>query len=68
MKRFYIATLKAIKNNISVQDYVELSNIYARLWLNERKIQGLDAAIERLLGAAGVARLENINAEDLQIP
>ena len=62
MKRFYIATLKAIKNNISVQDYIELSNIYTRLWLNERKIQGLDAIIKKFWGAAGVTRIENINA------
>ncbi|MEM4868707.1 MAG: beta-N-acetylhexosaminidase [Ignisphaera sp.] len=65
MKRFYIATLKAIKNNISVQDYIELSNIYTRLWLNERKIQGLDAIIKKFWGAAGVTRIENINAQDL---
>ncbi|MBS7654072.1 MAG: beta-N-acetylhexosaminidase [Candidatus Bathyarchaeia archaeon] len=45
--------LKILEDEDSVSDYIALSNIYARLWLKERKPEGLEKIVERFWGAAG---------------
>lgn len=45
--------VKILEGEDSVSDYIALSNIYAGLWLNERKPAGLEKIVERFWGAAG---------------
>ena len=45
--------LKMLENNATVSDYIALSNIYSKLWLAERKKEGLEKIIERFWGTAG---------------
>ena len=45
--------IKVLEGEAKVSDYIALSNIYAKLWLKERKPEGLETIIERFWGAAG---------------
>ena len=49
-----IGVLKA-RGKVSPSDYIALSRDYSRLWLNERKPEGLERIIIRMWGAAGLA-------------
>lgn len=62
VRKFYELTLKALRKSPTVSEYIELSNEYIRLWLSERKPQGLDTIVSRFWGAAGIIDLINILA------
>lgn len=53
VRSLLILGVKILKGEDEVSDYIALSNIYARLWLKERKPEGLEKIIERFWGAAG---------------
>jgi hypothetical protein len=42
--------VKVLNDDVKASDYTMLSGLYAKLWLKERKPEGLDAVIERFLG------------------
>jgi len=44
---------KVLNNEVKAADYIMLSNLYHKLWLRERKTEGLGTVVERLWGAAG---------------
>jgi len=45
--------VKVLSGEVRISDYITLSRMYADLWLNERKPEGLEMIIERFWGAAG---------------
>jgi len=45
--------IKVLEENVKVTDYLEMSNLYSKLWLKERKPEGLDRMVERFWSAAG---------------
>jgi len=45
--------LRRISGEIAPSDLISLANSYARLWLSERKPEGLERILERFWGAAG---------------
>jgi len=45
--------IEIFEGNDKVSDYISISNTYAKLWLKERKPEGLERIIERFWGAAG---------------
>jgi len=53
IRRLLGVGLKIFNGEANVSDYLMLSNIYSKLWLGERKPEGLDRIIERFWGAAG---------------
>jgi len=53
IRRLIDLGVKVLSNEARVSDYIALSRIYAELWLNERKPEGLERIIERFWGAAG---------------
>jgi len=53
--------LKILNREAKVSDYLMLSNLYSKLWLSERKPEGLDRIIERFWGAAGKEDMKLIN-------
>ncbi len=54
IKRLGEVSLLNIKNRAKKEDFIELSERYAKLWLEERKAEGLERAIERFWGLAGM--------------
>ncbi len=53
IRRMVELGVKVLSDEARVSDYIALSRIYAELWLNERKPEGLERIIERFWGAAG---------------
>jgi len=53
IRRLVDLGVKVFSNEAHVSDYIALSKIYAELWLNERKPEGLERIISRFWGAAG---------------
>jgi len=53
IRRLVDLGIKVLGGEARVSDYIALSRIYAELWLNERKPEGLERIIERFWGAAG---------------
>jgi len=53
IRRLIDLGVKVLNGEARVSDYIALSRIYAELWLNERKPEGLERIIERFWGAAG---------------
>lgn len=53
IRRLLELGIKVLEGEAKVSDYITLSNIYAGLWLKERKPEGLERIIERFWGAAG---------------
>ena len=53
IRRLIDLGVKVLNGEARVSDYISLSRIYAELWLNERKPEGLGRIIERFWGAAG---------------
>jgi len=49
---------KVLSKNVKVSDYIMLSNLYSKLWLRERKAEGLDTVVGRFWGAAGKKDME----------
>ncbi|RJS84728.1 beta-N-acetylhexosaminidase [Candidatus Bathyarchaeota archaeon] len=47
------ACVKRLRNDISASDLIALSSLYSKLWLSERKEQGLERIVSRFWGAAG---------------
>jgi len=45
--------LRRLKGEANASSYIELANIYAQLWLEERKLEGLENIITRFWGSAG---------------
>jgi hexosaminidase len=45
--------LKRLNNAVKPSDFISLANKYCKLWLSERKPQGLERIVERFWGAAG---------------
>ena len=45
--------VKILNNEVRASDYIMLSNLYHKLWLRERKTEGLGAVVERFWGASG---------------
>jgi len=45
--------LRRIGGEIVPSDLISLANSYAKLWLSERKPEGLERILERFWGAAG---------------
>lgn len=53
IRRLLELGIKILEGADKVSDYITLSNIYAKLWLRERKPEGLETIIGRFWGAAG---------------
>jgi len=53
IRRMIDLGVRVLSDEARVSDYIALSRIYAELWLNERKPEGLERIIERFWGAAG---------------
>lgn len=53
IRRLLEVALKVLRKEAKVSDYLMLSNIYSKLWLKERKPEGLEKIVERFWGAAG---------------
>jgi len=53
IRRLIDLGVKVLSNEARVSDYIALSRMYAELWLNERKPEGLERIVERFWGAAG---------------
>ena len=47
------AGIKVFEDEAKVSDFLALSNSYSKLWLAERKPEGLERIVERFWGAAG---------------
>ncbi|MCW4025910.1 MAG: family 20 glycosylhydrolase, partial [Candidatus Bathyarchaeota archaeon] len=47
------AGTKVFEDKAKVSDFLALSNSYSKLWLGERKPEGLERIVERFWGAAG---------------
>ncbi|MEM2920855.1 MAG: beta-N-acetylhexosaminidase, partial [Candidatus Bathyarchaeia archaeon] len=45
--------VKRLEGTASASDFIAIANLYSKLWLSERKPEGLGRIIERLWGAAG---------------
>ncbi|MBO3800595.1 MAG: beta-N-acetylhexosaminidase [Candidatus Brockarchaeota archaeon] len=45
--------LKRLDNAVKPSDFISLANKYCKLWLSERKPNGLEKIVERFWGAAG---------------
>jgi len=52
-RRLVEAAVRVLEERISVSDYIALSRLYSRLWLAERKPEGLDVVVSRFWAAAG---------------
>jgi hexosaminidase len=52
-KRLLALGIRVIEGEVKVSDYITLLNIYAGLWLEERKPEGLGRIVERFWGMAG---------------
>ncbi|WPX08924.1 beta-N-acetylhexosaminidase [Anaerocellum danielii] len=50
--------IKRLENTVAAADLIELGNYYCRLWLSERKKEGLDRIVGRFWAAAGRVDLE----------
>jgi len=53
IRRLVEISVKVLSNEAKVSDYLTLSNMYSKLWLKERKPEGLGRITERFWGAAG---------------
>jgi hexosaminidase len=53
IRRCLDVCVKRLEGTASPSDFISLANAYSRLWLSERKQEGLGRIIERLWGAAG---------------
>jgi hexosaminidase len=49
--------LKVLNDDVKVSDYLMLSNLYSKLWLAERKPEGLDVIVGRFWAAAAMENL-----------
>jgi len=53
IRRLLEIAVRVLSNEANVSDYLMLSSTYSKLWLKERKPEGLERIIERFWGAAG---------------
>lgn len=53
IRRCIQVAVRRIEGRATPSDYIALANMYAKLWLNERKPYGLEKILERFWGAAG---------------
>ena len=53
IRRLLETGVKILNNDAKVSDFIVLSNLYSKLWLGERKPEGLVTILQRLWGAAG---------------
>jgi hypothetical protein len=53
IRRMLETGVRIFDNDVKVSDFIVLSNLYSKLWLRERKPEGLATIIQRLWGAAG---------------
>ncbi|MEM1602185.1 MAG: beta-N-acetylhexosaminidase [Candidatus Bathyarchaeia archaeon] len=53
IRRLLILGIKVLRGEAKSSDYIAISNIYAELWLGERKPEGLERIVERFWGMAG---------------
>jgi hexosaminidase len=60
IRRLIKTGIKVLNKKVKVSDYLVLSDLYSKLWLEERKTEGLETIIQRFWGAAG--------REDVQLP
>uniref|UniRef100_A0A7V3RFN6 Beta-N-acetylhexosaminidase n=1 Tax=Mesoaciditoga lauensis TaxID=1495039 RepID=A0A7V3RFN6_9BACT len=54
IKRMVEVGLKKMDRRSKPSDFITLSNIYSRLWLDERKFEGLENLLPRFWGMAGI--------------
>lgn len=47
------AGINRLKGDLKVSDFIKLANIYGKLWLSERKEEGLENVITKIWGAGG---------------
>lgn len=52
-KQIINVCLKRLGGDLRISDLLEVANIYARLWLSERKKEGLELIVSRLWASAG---------------
>jgi hexosaminidase len=45
--------VRRVEGKAAPSDFITLANLYSRLWLAERKPEGLERIVERFWGAAG---------------
>ena len=53
IRRLLEVGLQVLKGEVKVSDYLMLSALYSKLWLKERKPEGLERIVGRFWGAAG---------------
>jgi hexosaminidase len=53
IRRLLTLGVEILEGREKVSDYISISNVYAKLWLKERKPEGLERIVERFWGAAG---------------
>ncbi len=53
IRRMMETGIKVLDDKAKVSDFIALSNSYSKLWLAERKPEGLERIVERFWGAAG---------------
>lgn len=53
IRRCLEVCVKRLSGTVSTSDFIALANTYSKLWLSERKPEGLGRIIDRLWGAAG---------------
>jgi len=47
-----LTCLKKLEGNATVSDFIRLANLYSELWLDERKVPGLQKILNRFWGSA----------------
>jgi hexosaminidase len=60
MREMLNTTLMKISGANISSKFVELSDAYSKLWINERKIQGLERIISRFWAMAGISRISDV--------
>jgi len=60
IRRLIEIGIKVHNNDVKVSDYLSLFNSYSKLWLGERRPEGLETIAQRFWGAAG--------REDMKLP
>ncbi|MGC8813867.1 beta-N-acetylhexosaminidase [Dictyoglomus sp.] len=60
MKETLRVGINRIKGEANTSDFIELANMYKKLWLSERKPEGLENIITRFWGSAGRIDLDII--------
>jgi hexosaminidase len=53
IRRLLEVGVRVLRGEAGASDYIMLSNLYSKLWMEERKPEGLSGIVERFWGSAG---------------